>query len=131
MNDEERYRRYFELFNKWLYLRNNKISIFADTRLKEKSVAIYGLGNTGRRLVEEFELEGQVISYIVDREADNLFSEYAIYSPEDDLPFAEIMIFSLICDYETTVPPLAQYFKGKILCLENIINDLWRKELVE
>lgn len=117
---------YYNLMNKWLFLRNNNISILDYFELNDsKSYAIYGFGEMGKRVIEEFQIKGVTFSYVVDKQADCYFTDFIMKSLGDKLPDADVMIVSQIYEYDSIFKELSIKFGGEIVSLEKIINSLW------
>lgn len=128
---EDRFERYFWLCNKWLYIKNHNLSIFSHEKLRDaKRIAVYGLGNIGKRLVEDFECEKREIAFLVDRNARNIFAEVEVFPAGIRLPDADILIVSMISEFEEIRKTEEGCFRGEIISLETIINELWIQEWI-
>lgn len=126
VSENDRWRRLFWLLNKWFALKNFGIKLDSCASCsKGKKIAVYGLGEIGKRLMEELECSNMKVEYVVDKRADSLFTEFEIYSPTDKLPPADIMIVSVINDYDSICEMLKESFCGEVVSLETIIDNLW------
>jgi hypothetical protein len=123
--NEVKIRAYFELCNKWLYLKNIHVSIKDHPVLKDKTIAVYGLGKLGKRLLEELQNDDADVAYVVDRNYINFFSDIDLYTSEEKIPPADIMVVTPICDFEEIKEHMQGSFPGEIISLEAVINDLW------
>ena len=147
MNNEEKFRKYFWLFNKWMYLTNHRVRVVSHQMIADRKIAVYGMGAIGRRLIEQLEADGVRLEYAVDRKGDSYFAPFKVYSPEERLPFADVMIVSQIYDYDDIVSAFLDgankdnmyFFQGhddvsnregliQVISLETLIDDLWKKE---
>lgn len=61
-------------------------------QLNCKSVAIYGMGFIGKRIVKCLEIEKFKVNYVIDRRKDIEGVELPIYQLEDDLPDVDLII---------------------------------------
>lgn len=81
-------------------------------------VAIYGLGNIGRLL--EIELRNYVeISYGIDRR--EIFAEFPVYKPEQDLPETDIVIVTAVYEFEEIEEMLRKKLNCTIYSIEDIV----------
>ena len=128
LTSEKRFREYFGLMNRWMYLRNSGIRFSDHSYIKQEyKYAVYGLGNIGKRLIEQMRQEDLNIVYYIDKHADIMFADISIYSNKEKLPEADVMIVSQICDYEEIYNDERTMFSGKIISLQQIVDDLWKK----
>lgn len=92
----------FHIFDKWMQIKNNGKSLiiyFEDNLIH--SIAIYGLGAIGKRLVEELSQEKIEILYGIDRNAADLHIEgLTVKTLEDDLPKVDAIVVTPISFYE-------------------------------
>ncbi len=68
------------------------------------------------------------ILFYVEKDADLFFAEKKIYTDQEPLPEADILIVSQICEFEEINSKERVYFSGKIISLKQIIDDLWKAE---
>lgn len=82
------------------------------------SVAIYGLGDMGRLLSDELR-EYVKISYGIDRR--ELFAEYPIYKIEDHLPYADMIIVTVVSEFEEIERLIKEKLRCPVYSIEDII----------
>ncbi len=129
MNKEEKFRRMFQLCNKWIYLDNINKKFTDHVLLNQTSfISIYGLGNLGIRLIERLGKEGIGIKYGVDKKKDVLFTPFEVFDPSDSLPSTQLMIITPIYEMEEISNSLIENNIERLVSLEEIINDLWIQE---
>lgn len=89
-----------------------------------KKVAIYGMSLAGQVLFSELiETDIQVL-YAVDKNNEGVLSEIEVYSPEERLPEADVMVVSAITYYEEIIETLREKVNCPIISLEDIIYGL-------
>lgn len=125
-----KFRLYYHILNKWLYLKNHNHKISSHKSLDGKKTAIYGFGDLGKRFVEELENEGICITYVIDKKDAIWFTPFPIYSNYNfDMMIADVIVITPFYEYEIIRNEIEKHFYGEIVSLEDIINDLW-KDLV-
>ncbi len=125
---QEMFRQYFWVLNKWLHLKNQNISLCEHPALKDKKIAIYGMGNLGKRLIEDLEISGKKIAYVIDLNAEYLFASFELYKPEDELPMADVLVITLVDKFEDIKDVMKTNFQGDIISLSEIVDYFWIKE---
>lgn len=115
----------FLLMDKWMKTKQEGKHIIAYFEKNGyRTAAVYGLSHVGKCLLEELKGCDVEIKYAVDRNAAAIYSDIAIYAPEDDLPKADIMIVTAVYDYKE----IGTYLKDKVSCpivsLEDILYGL-------
>ena len=125
-NNEEKFRAYFWLMNKWMYLRNIHESLIKSPIIqKKKKIAIYGLGHIGKRLIEELQNEEINIEFVIDQNAPTYFADFNIFTLNEEFPEADLIIVSVICDFDQVRKDLNGKTEAEIVSLETIIDELW------
>lgn len=128
----EKIREYFWLYNKWICLKNSHMHISSHPAVKNANlVSVYGLGEIGKRLIEELESDGVQIQYAVDKNAEKLFADFGLYTDSEEVPETDILIVTPICDFEAIKKNMEVKTKGKIISLEEIVDYLWEKRWTE
>ena len=125
--NEARHRHNFWIMNKWLCIRNRNVYIADHPGLKGRAVAVYGLGNFGKRLIEDMELKNVRPVFGVDKNAASLFAEFDIYDGSERLPFADVMVVTPTYEFASIKESVERVFDGEIISLETIVDDLWKE----
>lgn len=128
-NEAEKFQVFFQMLNRWLLLKQHNKNI-AEYLIKRnyKKVAIYGMGKLGEILFRELEGTGVEVVYGIDRNKDHLDFGIGIYSPEEKLPCADIIIVTAVTYYSEIVWSLSRQTECPIESLENMIAVLGREE---
>lgn len=115
----------FLLMNKWMRIKQK------DRHIKEyleenayKSVAVYGLSHVGKCLLEELKECDVEIKYAVDQNAAAIYSDIETYSPEDDLPKADVMIVTAVYYFDDIYNNLKNKVVYPIVSLKDILYGL-------
>ncbi len=120
-NPRQKYRRYYQLLNRWMKLMEDGISIREYFKIyNENKIAIYGLGDIAKHLYSE--LEGCIdILYFIDKNSnDEYYKGIPIVHPDNDLLDVEAVV----------ITPLIEYRKIKEL-LKNRYTDNTRLVSIE
>lgn len=127
MNDEKlaKFRHMYFVLVKWMTINQNDRYITNWFRRNGYSkIAIYGMRELGFLLYDEVVKAGMSVEYIVDKNADNMNIdvESTLYTPDDELPAADILVITAVHYSEE----IKENLKGKVNCaivsLEDIIN---------
>lgn len=59
------------------------------------TLAVYGFGTRGRRLVRFLKKSGVSVSYLIDQAGQKLSNKYRVYKPEESFPEVDVTIVSL------------------------------------
>ena len=115
----------FLLMNKWMKTKQGGKHIREYFEKNGyKSVAVYGLSHVGKCLLEELKDCDVEINYAVDRNAATIYSDIEVYSPEDDLPEADVMIVTAVYYFSEIYNNLKDKVTCPIVSLEDILYGL-------
>lgn len=122
----EQYKKLFALANEWLFLKNVDKSLIDHVSIRENHrFVVYGLSEIGKRIIEELQKSGKEIAYVIDRNAPVYFADFDILTLEDKLPEADLIIVSVIREYEAIKSALMSKGFKNVISIEKIIDDLW------
>ncbi len=126
--DAEKYKGYFDMLSKWMYLRNTGCFL-TDHKLLKNRIAVYGYGKIGQRFVEELTLSGNPPQYIIDKGSSlvSLISERTTLAYE--LKAVDVIVVTVVFDYidieKQLIQKLGNNTNGtRIVSINSIINDL-------
>lgn len=128
LNENKRAERYILNFGvscDWigLFQSGDKIiKYFENNNINE--IAIYGMGELGKRLYNELENSGINIKYVIDRDNKKWSGNTEIYLPQDDLPEVSAIIVTPILDYEDIKVELNRKLKAEVISLKTIIYEM-------
>lgn len=113
----------YNLLMHWLEIKNaggSVASYFKDMGYKE--VAVYGMWDLANRLIEDAESGGIRIVYGIDRDAACCISQLAnVYSPEDELPEADVIVVTPFYAFDDIKNLLEKKVKCPIISLEDVV----------
>lgn len=118
----------FLLMNKWMKTKQE------GKHIKEylekngyKSVVVYGMSHVGKCLMEELKDCAVEVKYAVDRNVAAICPGIDIYTPEDSLPEADVMIVTAVYYYKEIYDALKDKVAYPIVSLEDILFDIDRQ----
>ena len=121
----KKFRIYYDVLNQWLSLKQNGESLTKYFKEHQFSnIAIYGMGELGKRLIIELENSGVNVVFAIDKDAKCINSEIDVYEVDDKLPEADVMVVSSVFAFDTIKKELSSKLKCPIISLEDIIYEL-------
>ncbi|WP_313070487.1 glycoside hydrolase family 99-like domain-containing protein [Lacrimispora sp.] len=125
----KKYSYLMRLFNKWLCIKENGDTL--QTYFKENGynrIAVYGLGMAGNHLITEMGKSNIDIIYGIDKQGDKFNFTFPVYTPDADMPEADIIVVSVIYDFDNIYINLKHKFSGPIVSLEEIVDCVGARE---
>lgn len=89
-----------------------------------RSVAVYGLSYVGERLIDELRDSGIEIKYAIDRNADSIYADIDVHSPEDKLPEVDVIVVTAIRFFDEIYNNLAGTVSCPIVSFEDILYEI-------
>lgn len=120
--EKNKYYIYTNLYNKWMKILDEKREI-ATFFYKHKyyNIAIYGMGTLGKHLFKQ--LESKVdIKYFIDRKGGITGYSIPVYSLNDVLPSVDVIIITIVDEYEDILTKLSKKITFRIVSLDEIID---------
>ncbi len=114
---------YYNLLIRWvkLYQTGKSISdILNDNHIE--SVAIYGMKELGDLLYHELSKSNIVIKYMIDRDADYIFTDIDIYSPDDELEPVDAIIVTPVYYYSNISEKIKSKYSFPVISLYELID---------
>jgi len=115
----------FMLMNQWVRVKQECKGV-ADylNRKGYKKVAVYGMGYAGETLVRELHGSDIEIGYGIDREADNIYTEFKMVKPDGELDKVDAVIVTSITFFDEIKSELCAKIDCPILSLEDILYEI-------
>lgn len=114
-----------QLFNQWMITKQEGKSI-VDYFHKEsiKSIAIYGMSYVGERLYDELKDSDIEVKYAIDKNADGIYSELEIVTPQEKLEEVDAIVVTPIFYFDEIEGTLSAKTEVAILSLEDILYEI-------
>ncbi len=121
----QKFKNLFELIDKWLFLeQENKVDFKKYFEVNGiGSVAIYGMAALGKHLLVQLRKEGVPPLFGIDRYVGQFGEDFKIYRPEETFPNVDAVVITAY-DINTVCEQMKGKCKGKIISLENIIDEM-------
>ena len=112
----------FLMMNQWVKVKQegkNLASYFE--REGYQKIAIYGMHYAGETLVEELQGSNVEIKYGIDQNADKIYADFLIVTPDSDLEEVDAVVVTSITFFEEIEEVLNAKMDCPILSLEDIV----------
>lgn len=128
MYDEKNYlirknEKIIQVLNQWLKMRQ-KGKVINDFLIENHyhSIAVYGAGRLGQRLIDELQDTEVEVKYVIDRNEQNIKLDLPVYSMEN-LPLASVdtVIVTIVTDTESVVDKLGERIHCPVWELSDIL----------
>lgn len=114
-----------KLFNQWMITKQEGKSIVNYLHNENiKTVAIYGMSYVGERLYNELKGSDIEVKYAIDKNADAIYSELEIITPEDILEEVDAVLVTAVFYFDHIEDMLSEKMMCPILSLEDILYNL-------
>ena len=111
-----------KLFNQWMITKQEGKSIVNYLHNENiKTVAIYGMSYVGERLYNELKGSDIEVKYAIDKNADAIYSELEIITPEDILEEVDAVLVTAVFYFDHIEDMLSEKMMCPILSLEDIL----------
>jgi len=120
----EKLQEFYDLLLLWLELRQRGRSLKPYFDKKQyKCAAIYGMKEIGEALYRELESIGIEIKYLIDKNADIIYSEKDVYTPDDSLPDVDLIIVTALHYYDEIAEKLSVRVGCPVVNLTDIVYE--------
>lgn len=118
----------FQLMSNWMALKQQKISIgeFLIAR-GYQSIAIYGMSHMGLRLIDELKESGPAISYVIDKNMDNLYIDIKKVLVSEKLEKVDVVIVTAISHFYEIKEMLREKLDCPVISLEDLLYEMASK----
>ncbi|MDE6845120.1 MAG: hypothetical protein K2J99_05060 [Lachnospiraceae bacterium] len=121
---------FYELLLKWLEIEQKGHSIrsfFVENGYK--TIAIYGMKELGERLFDELKDSEVEVKYIIDKQADTMYADVDIVTPEETLEEVDAIVVTAIHYMDEIEDMLEQKVEYPIISLEEVIDEVLENNL--
>lgn len=122
--DADKNWKFYMLYDNWFELKQRGKSLknyFHHNNFHD--IAIYGMGKIGLRLYGELKKEGVNVCYVIDRNGLQTDLDIKCFTPENNLPKADVIIVTVVQSYDEIVACVQSKVNCPILSIEEIISD--------
>lgn len=125
LNTIDKYRNLYKVLNCWLTLRERNLHL-QDYFLEKgyNRILIYGMADLGKHLYEELNHGKLKIVGALDRRQGLIYKDLTFYSIEEEIPECDVIIVTVIQDFESVKEMLQKKTNVEIISLIKIINEL-------
>ena len=114
-----------QLFNQWMITKQEGKSIVDYLHKNNvKTVAIYGMSYVGERLYDELKGSDITVKYAIDKNADKIYADVDVLTPEEELPEVDLIIVTATFFYDEIEEQLSEVTECAIASLEDILYEL-------
>jgi len=120
-----KFKAYYNLLNQWLVINQEGKSLeqyFINNNYK--TIAIYGVGNLGKRLYEELKNSSIKVKYAIDRDTSNKLMDLEVFSVEDVLEDVDVIVVTPVFAFEEIEFEINSNYDFPIVSLGDIIEKL-------
>lgn len=116
---------YYYLYERWLEIRQQGKSL-VDFFEKNgyKSVAIYGYKELGESLYKELKDSDITVKYIIDKNADAIYTDVDVVTPDDYLETVDVIVVTATYYFGEIEEVLAQKTDYPVISLEDVIYEV-------
>ncbi len=115
----------FLMMNQWVKIKQegkNLSSYFEEAGYHE--IAIYGMSYAGETLIEELKNSDVKIKYGIDKNADKIYAEFDVVSPDDALIEVDAIVVTSITFFDEIEEHLREKIDCPIISLEDILYEV-------
>ena len=114
--------KYYVTLNNWIGKKQKNINLSSYfEKMGYKSVAIYGMKEVGERLYEELKDTKTEVKYAVDQNAESIYADIDVYSPDDDLPEVDVIVVTATYYYNSILNNIKEKISCPIISLDDVI----------
>lgn len=114
--------KYYVTLNNWIGKKQKNINLSSYfEKMGYNSVAIYGMKEVGERLYEELKDTKTEVKYAVDQNAESIYADIDVYSPDDDLPEVDVIVVTATYYYNSILNNIKDKIACPIISLDDVI----------
>lgn len=112
-------------FDQWLRIRQEGKTLAEYFQRQDyKTVAIYGMKEFGEHLYEELKDTGITVKYIIDKNADSIYADVDVFTPDDALEPVDVIVVTAIYYFDEIEEMLSQKVDYPVVSLEDILYEV-------
>lgn len=115
----------FELMEQWLKVKQEGKSLESYFEVRHyKSIAIYGVGKVGERLLAELADSDITIKYGIDKNAKGIYSDIKVVTPEDELEDVDAIVVTPVFYMDEIEQMLSEKISCPIISMEDVLYEV-------
>lgn len=112
-------------YDRWLIVRQQGKSLVEYFEKNQyKTVAIYGMKELGERLYDELKDSGIMVKYIIDRNAESIYADVDVITPDEDLDPVDVIVVTAITYFDEIEEMLSEKVDYPVVSLEDILYEM-------
>jgi len=112
-------------FDQWLQIhQEGRTLVEYFERQNYKTVAIYGMKELGERLYDELEGSGITVRYIIDKNADSIYADVDVITPDDNLEPVDVIVVTALYYFDEIEEMLGAKVNYPVISLEEILYEI-------
>lgn len=116
---------FYNVLNEWLMLKQEgKSLVDYFERNQYKTIAIYGMKELGERLLDELKKSDVKVVYAIDKNADAIYADIDIVTPDNDLPKVDVIVVTAIHYFNEIEELLAEKVDYPIISIEDVVYEI-------
>lgn len=118
----DKFKGYYNILNEWLSikLRGDSLSVYFEQK-NIKVIAIYGMGELGKRLYEELINSDVIIKYAIDKNVVDKSCELLLVHPESELKPVDAIVVTSVFAFDEIEADLMKKTEAEIISLEDVV----------
>ena len=115
----------FRMMNQWVKVKQegkNLSSYFEKNGYKK--IAIYGMNYVGETLLEELKGTGVEVAYAIDKNAERIYADIDVYTPDDDLGQVDAVVVTAITFFDEIEELLSDKTDCPAISLEDVLYEV-------
>ena len=89
-----------------------------------RKIAIYGMSDMGKALLNELKQSELIVEYVIDRNAGEIFVDIPVLLPENDFLDTDVIIVTPFLQYDAIEGMLRKKSSCDIISIKDIINTI-------
>ena len=117
-----KFKEFYEFLIQWLTIKQNGKSLAEYLEKNEyHSVAIYGMKELGQRLYEELKDSGIEIKYIIDKNAQEVYADVPVVTPDAIPEAVDVIIVTAIHYFDQILEDLSSKVDYDVISIEDMV----------
>lgn len=113
------------MMNQWVKVKQEGKNLsFYFEKNGYKKIAIYGMNYVGETLLEELKGTGVEVAYAIDKNAERIYADIDVYTPDDDLGQVDAVVVTAITFFDEIEELLSDKTDCPVISLEDVLYEV-------